>query len=204
MAPPAPEDRPARKPGGWNLRVGIAGVLGLALLGAALTAGGKVAVDKTNELEFCISCHEMKDNNYAEYKNTIHASNRTGVKAVCSDCHVPHGFWAVAKRKVMAANDVYHHLLGTEDTPEKFEEHRLELATKVWRHMKATDSAECRHCHDVTAMDAEQQGPTARKQHQKIGKDGKTCIDCHYGIAHHEPAGGVEPADVVADAGAVP
>jgi cytochrome c-type protein NapC len=186
-----------RKIDRWRLSLGIAGVAGLILMGGVLFAGGKVAVDKTNELEFCTSCHEMKVNNYEEYKTTIHAKNRTGVKAVCSDCHVPHGFFATAKRKLMAANDVYHHLIGTEDTKEKFEEHRLELAKKVWRHMKETDSAECRNCHDVKTMDPAQQGPTARKQHQKIGKDGKTCIDCHYGIAHHEPKGGVEPADVM-------
>jgi len=181
----------------WALKLGLFGAVGLILIGGLLFAGGKTAVDKTNTIEFCTSCHEMKDNNYEEYKTTIHAKNRTGVKAVCSDCHVPHGFLDTAKRKIMAANDVYHHLLGTEDTKEKFEAHRLELAKKVWRHMKETDSAECRNCHDVKTMDPEQQGPTARKQHLKIGKDGKTCIDCHYGIAHKEPAGGLEPADVM-------
>lgn len=188
---------PRRKRDRWAVSFGIVGVVGLILLGGLFFAGGKVAVDATNELQFCTSCHEMRDNNYEEYKTTIHAKNRTGVKAVCSDCHVPHGFFQTAKRKLMAANDVYHHLVGTEDTKEKFEAHRLELAKKVWRHMKETDSAECRNCHDVKTMDPEQQGPTARKQHQKIGKDGKTCIDCHYGIAHHEPKGGLEPADVM-------
>jgi len=186
-----------RKTDRWVITIGITGIVGLILIGGLLFAGGKSAVDKTNTIEFCTSCHEMKDNNYEEYKTTIHAKNRTGVKAVCSDCHVPHGFLETAKRKIMAANDVYHHLIGTEDTKEKFEAHRLELAKRVWRHMKETDSAECRNCHDVKTMDSEQQGPTARKQHQKIGKDGKTCIDCHYGIAHKEPKGGLEPADVM-------
>lgn len=188
-----------RKADRWAITVGLAGIAGLVLIGGLLFAGGKTAVDKTNTIEFCTSCHEMKDNNYEEYKTTIHAKNRTGVKAVCSDCHVPHGFFDTAKRKLFAVNDIYHHLIGTEDTREKFEEHRLELAKKVWKHMKETDSAECRNCHDVKTMDPEQQGPTARKQHQKIGKDGKTCIDCHYGIAHHEPKGGLEPSDALND-----
>ena len=181
----------------WAVRLGALGVGALLLVGVVFAVGGYQMVEKTNDLGFCISCHEMKDNNFAEYRDTIHAKNRTGVKAVCSDCHVPHGFVPVALRKLGAANDVWHHLLGTEDTPEKFEAHRLELAKKVWRHMKETDSAECRHCHDTAAMDPEAQGPTARKQHQKIGKDGKTCIDCHYGIAHHEPEGGAEPSDAM-------
>lgn len=181
----------------WRIELGIGGVALALFVGVLLSIGGYHAVEATNDLSFCVSCHEMKDNNYAEYKNTIHARNRTGVKAVCSDCHVPHGLVPVAMRKVAAANDVWHHLLGTEDTKEKFEAHRLELAKKVWRHMKETDSAECRHCHDTAAMDAEAQGPTARKQHQKIGVNGKTCIDCHYGIAHEEPQGGFEPADAM-------
>lgn len=188
-----------RKVDRWVVTVGVLGAAGLVLLGGLLFMGGKATVDATNQIEFCTSCHEMKDNNYEEYKTTIHAKNRTGVKAVCSDCHVPHGFFATAKRKILAANDIYQHLLGTEDTKEKFEAHRLELAKKVWRHMKETDSAECRNCHDVKTMDPELQGTTARKQHQKIGKDGKTCIDCHYGIAHHEPKGDVEPADVMSE-----
>ena len=186
-----------RKSDRWVLELEIIGIVIMILIGGLIFAGGKTAVDKTNTIQFCISCHEMKDNNYEEYKTTIHAKNRTGVKAVCSDCHVPHGFIDTAKRKIMAVNDIYHHLIGTENTKEKFETHRLELAKKVWKHMKDNDSAECRNCHDVKTMDPEQQGPTARKQHQKIGKDGKTCIDCHYGIAHHEPKGGFEPADVV-------
>ncbi|CAN4269622.1 TorC Nitrate/TMAO reductases, membrane-bound tetraheme cytochrome c subunit [Methylophilaceae bacterium] len=178
----------------WFIGIGIGLIL---LAGGLVFAAGKAAIDKTNTLEFCISCHEMKDNNFEEYKTTIHAKNRTGVKAICSDCHVPHGFVDTAKRKVMAVNDIYHHLIGTEDTKEKFEAHRLVLAKKVWKHMKETDSAECRNCHDVKTMDPEQQGPTARKQHQKIGVNGKTCIDCHYGIAHHEPKGGLEPSDAL-------
>lgn len=183
-----------KKSKSWFIGIGIGLIL---LAGGLVFAAGKAAIDKTNTLEFCISCHEMKDNNFEEYKTTIHARNRTGVKAICSDCHVPHGFVDTAKRKIMAVNDIYHHLIGTEDTKEKFEAHRLELAKKVWKHMKETDSAECRNCHDVKTMDPEQQGPTARKQHQKIGVNGKTCIDCHYGIAHHEPKGGLEPADAL-------
>ena len=64
--------------------------LALLLVGGIVFAGGKVAIDQTNTVEFCISCHEMKDNNFEEYKDTIHAKNRTGVKAICSDCHVAH------------------------------------------------------------------------------------------------------------------
>jgi cytochrome c-type protein NapC len=76
------------------------------------------------------------------------------------------------------------------------------MAKSVWRRMKESDSRECRNCHDVTAMATELQGKTAQKQHQKLQVSGteKTCIDCHYGIAHKQPAGDVEPKDVVTTA----
>ncbi len=168
-------------------------------LGAALLLAGKNVLDRTNTLSFCISCHEMKDNNYKEYKDTIHAKNRTGVKAICSDCHVPHDFVGTLIRKIEASNDLYKHFTGAIDTPAKFEAHRLELAQRVWQHMKATDSQECRNCHDVATMDPEQQGKTAQKQHQKLRSGEKTCIDCHYGIAHKEPAGGHSPDELRVD-----
>ena len=160
--------------------------------------GFNTAMEATNTLEFCTSCHEMRDNNFEEYRHTVHARNRTGVKATCSDCHVPHEFVDTMIRKLMAANDVFQHFAGRIDTQEKFEEHRLELAKRVWLRMRESDSRECRNCHDVKAMAPEMQGRTAQKQHQKLANGGKTCIDCHYGIAHKEPAGGLEPQDATA------
>ncbi len=192
------EPRMPRKIWGWAL-LPAALLVGLGLL---LAGAGKAALDHTNSTAFCISCHEMKDNNYAEYAQTIHARNRTGVKTSCGDCHVPHEFPDVLWRKIGAANDVLHHVLGTIDTKEKFEAHRLGMARAVWLRMKTTDSRECRHCHDTTAMNAELQGQTAQKQHKRMASEGKTCIDCHFGIAHQEPGGGAEPADVMPKAAA--
>jgi cytochrome c-type protein NapC len=169
----------------------------LIIFGGILVVGGEVALEHTNTLEFCISCHEMKDNNFEEYSHTIHARNRSGVKAICSDCHVPHEFVDLVVRKFIAGNDLIQHFSGRIGSKEKFEEHRLELAKRVWLRMKETDSRECRNCHDVKAMDPEMQGKTAQKQHKKLADGSRTCIDCHYGIAHKEPAGGAEPQDVI-------
>lgn len=186
------------KSDGHAWRRGLAWIiLTFFLAGALFFALGKVVFDYTNTEQFCVSCHEMRDNNLAEYKETIHARNRTGVKAMCADCHVPHEFGPLLMRKIRAAGDIFHHLVGTIDTKEKFEAHRLELAERVWLYMKENDSRECRHCHDVQAMDAVRQGKTAQKQHRKLSDGEKTCIDCHYGIAHHEPSGDHEPSDLM-------
>jgi len=77
--------------------------------------------------------------------------------------------------------------MGTIDTPEKFEAHRLTMAKRVWKTMKETDSRECRNCHRFDFMDMEEQDKTARKKHLRSIDEGKTCIDCHQGIAHELP-----------------
>ncbi len=78
-------------------------------------------------------------------------------------------------------------MMGTIDTPEKFEENRLELAQHVWQAMKETDSRECRNCHDYESMDYTKQQRRAVPQHITGFEEGKTCIDCK-GIAHQLPA----------------
>jgi cytochrome c-type protein NapC len=82
---------------------------------------------------------------------------------------------------------LWHHFLGTVSTPEKFNEKRLQLAVNEWSRMKSTDSRECRNCHKFDYMDYSVQEPRASKTHQEALTAGKTCIDCHRGIAHTLP-----------------
>ena len=157
--------------------------------------GFNTGMEATNTLEFCIGCHEMRDNVYVEYKKTIHYSNRTGVRAVCSDCHVPKDWTHKMIRKIQASKEVWGKITGVIDTPEKFAEHRLKMAESEWARMKASDSRECRNCHSFDAMDVEKQKLRGSKMH-KIGiADKKTCIDCHKGIAHKKPKGMKEDED---------
>jgi cytochrome c-type protein NapC len=144
-------------------------------------------MEATNKLEFCIGCHEMRDTVFQEYKETIHYQNRTGVRAVCSDCHVPKDWTHKMIRKIQASKEVWGKITGFVDTPEKFESHRMELATHEWARMKAAGSRECLNCHNFDAMSPELQKQTPYKKHMKAKAEGKTCIDCHKGIAHHLP-----------------
>jgi len=141
----------------------------------------------TNEMGFCIGCHEMRDTVYKEYTQTIHYSNRTGVRATCSDCHVPHELGPKLIRKVQASKEVWGALTGYIDTPDKFEHHRMELATNEWARMESRDSRECQNCHKFDAMSSIKQSPSNYKRHMEAKAEGKTCIDCHKGIAHHLP-----------------
>ena len=155
--------------------------------GIIFWGGFNTAMEATNTEVFCISCHEMKENVFEEYKGTIHYTNRTGVRATCPDCHVPKDWVHKFARKVRATNELFHKIVGSVSTPEKFNAKRLQLAQNVWRSMKATDSRECRNCHEFEAMDYSVQGRRASDNHQRGFDERKTCIDCHKGIAHSLP-----------------
>ena len=156
------------------------------IIGVIFWGGFNTAMEVTNTMDFCISCHEMEENVFQEYKKTIHYTNRSGVRAACSDCHVPRPWIHKVVRKIQASNEVLHKILGTIDTPEKFDAKRLHLAQNVWRAMKSTDSRECRNCHHFDSMKPEDQKKRSRKQHATAMENGNTCIDCHKGIAHNK------------------
>jgi cytochrome c-type protein NapC len=161
----------------------------LMLVGAGLVVAGAAGLAWTETESFCTGCHEMRDNPYAEYKGTIHDTNRAGVRAICSDCHVPREVGPLLKRKLAATFELWGHFTGVIDTPEKFKAKRAELAHHVWKRMKETDSLECRNCHNAAKMDPSLQSEKARARHERMKTEGKTCIDCHFGIAHAEPEG---------------
>lgn len=190
-----PESRWARlwsKPRRWFFfGIPIGGYV-LFVVGVIFWIGFDATIHYSSTETFCISCHEMKDNVYAEYQETIHYSNRTGVRAVCADCHVPKDFVPKIIRKIEATtHEIPHWILGTIDTPEKFEARRLYLAQRVWSTMQETDSRECRNCHALEHMDLDKQQRSASRKHtlERQTARGETCIDCHQGIAHTLPEG---------------
>jgi cytochrome c-type protein NapC len=183
-----------RKHAGYRTAGKISIILaGIIFIGGILFSGlFSMGLAYTNEMEFCTSCHSMKVN-LEEYKKTVHYKNASGVRATCSDCHVPKPFIPKMIAKVIAVKDVYHEIMGTIDTREKYEAHRWDMANRVWAKMRASNSRECRSCHEFTSMDLSEQDRSARKRHPRAMDDGDACIDCHSGVAHEEPDEPEEP-----------
>ena len=172
-----------------RIRLGIGVAVVAMLVAGVLMAAGAAGLAWTNTEKFCISCHDMRDNVYAEFKDTIHDKNRSGVRAVCSDCHVPREPVAMLWRKAGATFEIWGKITGVINTKEKFEKMRHTMAVREWTRMKKNNSQECRNCHHFDAMDPEKQGEKAKARHEKARAEGVTCIDCHFGIAHNEPDG---------------
>ena len=162
--------------------------LGGFIAGIIFWGGFNTALELTNTEAFCVSCHEMRDNVFEELKSTIHYTNRSGVRATCPDCHVPHEWTNKIARKTQATKELWGKIFGTISNRQKFLDKRLELAQHEWGRLKANDSLECRNCHNFDFMDFTEQSPRAADQHGRfVANSEKTCIDCHKGIAHKLP-----------------
>jgi cytochrome c-type protein NapC len=171
-----------------SARYSLGGLLAIGFaVGIIFWGGFNTVMEWTNTEKFCISCHEMRDNVYAEYKETIHYNNRTGVRAVCADCHVPREWGPKMLRKIQASRELYGKLTGSINTKEKFETKRIELARREWKRMLSNNSLECRNCHSLQSMDKEKQATRAARQHERAAEEGTACITCHQGIAHQLP-----------------
>ena len=201
-AGPAPRQGRIRRAWRWfrnlpliRIALAPAGTLSLAfltlggfLMGVVFWGGFNTALEATNTTAFCVSCHEMRTNVYEELQGTIHFTNRSGVRAGCPDCHVPHEWTRKIARKMQASKEVWGHIFGSIATRDAFLDMRRHLAESEWARMKANDSLECRNCHSTVSMDLSRQNPRAANAHERfLFTNERTCIDCHKGIAHRLP-----------------
>jgi len=161
--------------------------VGLAFIGGIIFFGVfQLSMRVTDNIAFCTSCHSM-GTAYEEYRASKHYQNTSGVRAICTDCHVPSEWGPYVLAKIEATRDLVAEVRGTIDTPEKYTAKRLELAQRVWARMEASDSRECRSCHVFDAMVIADQVEDAQAQHSRAVAKGETCIDCHKGLVHAMP-----------------
>jgi nitrate/TMAO reductase-like tetraheme cytochrome c subunit len=171
----------------WLLGIPVGGILMLCA-GAAALGGVNWVVHETSSTGFCFACHSHQQFIRPEYEASSHFKNAVGVRAGCSDCHLPHDNWfELMYTKALVSTDVIRELAGKISTAEKYEAHRGEMAQKVWKQMLANDSKFCRGCHSFTAMDFKAQGGMPARMHAKAMQSGQTCIECHRGIVHTLP-----------------
>ncbi|HEY6923965.1 MAG TPA: NapC/NirT family cytochrome c [Steroidobacteraceae bacterium] len=171
----------------WLLGIPLGGLL---MLGVGAVALGSVnwVVHETSSTSFCFSCHSHQLFIRPEYEASSHFKNAVGVRAGCSDCHLPHDNWfELMYTKALVSTDVFRELAGNIGTREKYEARRGEMAQKVWRQLLANDSKFCRSCHSFDAMNLEAQGGMPARKHKAAMQSGKTCVECHRGIVHTLP-----------------
>jgi cytochrome c-type protein NapC len=145
------------------------------------------SLEATTTDEFCVSCHEMGDNISGADEERLHLAGSGELHGGCADCHLPKPFLPRLQRKLRASAEIYHHLLGTLDSPESFEARRLQMAQRGWGQMYHNDSVECRSCHDDLQAARAGYHEAAREYHLRADENGVSCIDCHKGLTHRMP-----------------
>jgi len=123
------------------------------------------------------------------WEQSSHYKNAHGVQAGCPNCHVPGPEIPKLERKFQALGEGWGHLTGTISTQAKFDAKKVQMARHVWAYMKASDSRECRACHNAAIWDLSAQSHSAQIKHEKMKTSGETCIDCHKGVVHEVPLG---------------
>jgi nitrate/TMAO reductase-like tetraheme cytochrome c subunit len=185
----------ASRPGWWkrltspSARWSVLSLLVVGLIvGAGAVIGTQVMVAATGTNEFCGgACHSMQWVD-REYKQSVHYVNRTGVRAQCHDCHIPHRYPALLFYKAKAGiKDAIGEMRGVISTQEKFEKERLRMAQHVWAEFKETNAENCRTCHVFTAETLAKQQEMVRPMHQAVIEGAAVCTDCHKGVAHTAP-----------------
>lgn len=159
--------------------VGISGII----VGVIAVWLFSFTLDATSTEIFCLSCHEMEIPK-ERLVTTQHGSNRLGIVADCSDCHIPKPLVQKIIRKIKATREVYGHLTGIINTPEKYEAHRDTMRQRELDRMMENNSAECRYCHNPGKWVLADQKQKARKDHKAMQDSGETCIECHDDAGH--------------------
>jgi cytochrome c-type protein NapC len=173
----------------WLLGIPL-GALLFFLIGLAVAWGASAGLEAVSTTQFCAyACHEMATFVTPTWKQSNHYKNPHGVQAGCPDCHLPVPIVPRLTRKVQALGEIWGHMTGSIATQERFDAQKAAMARSVWAYMKATDSRECRHCHNAAAWDLSAQDRSAQRQHERMKTSGETCIDCHQGVAHPVPLG---------------
>jgi nitrate/TMAO reductase-like tetraheme cytochrome c subunit len=137
----------------------------------------------TSSNQFCTSCHSMT---YADevYKASAHYDSPSGVRASCGDCHVSEGVIMATYDHAVGAKDLIKQLFGPDyDDPVVNRLHLPEAAFAARDWFRARDSATCKRCHSLDAIQGTRANTAAIHQEET---DGKTCIDCHYNLVHRK------------------
>ena len=135
----------------------------------------------TSSNEFCTACHSMA---YAEetYQGSAHYRSASGVRATCGDCHVSEGVFAATWDHFIGGKDLLKQLFGADyDDPVINRLHLPEAAFAARQWFRDRDSATCKRCHTLEAIEGKRANTAAIHRDET---EGKTCVDCHYNLVH--------------------
>jgi nitrate/TMAO reductase-like tetraheme cytochrome c subunit len=137
----------------------------------------------TSSNTFCTTCHSMT---YADarYRQSVHYDSASGVRASCGDCHVSPGVFAATWDHAVGGKDLFKQLFGPDyDDPVINALLLPEAAFSAREWFRKRDSATCKRCHTLEAIQGKRADTAAIHREETAGK---TCVDCHYNLVHRQ------------------
>ncbi|MCU7879628.1 MAG: NapC/NirT family cytochrome c [Candidatus Thiodiazotropha sp. (ex Lucinoma aequizonata)] len=137
----------------------------------------------TSSEAFCTTCHSMEL--AAEpYRQSTHYNPVSGVRASCGDCHVSEGVFAATWDHFLGGNDLFSQIFGPEyDDPVVNVLHLPDAAFAARAWFKSKNSATCKRCHVLEAIQGKRADTNAIHREETTGK---SCIDCHINLVHRK------------------
>ena len=140
----------------------------------------------TSSEEFCTTCHSM-ELVAVPYRNSRHYQPVSGVRASCGDCHVSEGVFAATWDHFIGTKDLLKQLFGADyDDPVVNALHLPEAAFAARDWFRERDSATCKRCHELEAIQGKRADTAAIHREETAGK---SCIDCHINLVHRKVPG---------------
>ncbi|MEW8561443.1 MAG: NapC/NirT family cytochrome c, partial [Candidatus Thiodiazotropha sp.] len=143
--------------------------------------------DLTSSEAFCTTCHSMEIAAQA-YRESTHYNPVSGVRASCGDCHVSEGVIAATWDHILGGKDLLTQISGKlfgpdYDDPVVNALHLPQAAFEARKWFRSKDSATCRRCHVLEAIQGKRADTNAIHLEET---DGKSCIDCHINLVHRK------------------
>jgi nitrate/TMAO reductase-like tetraheme cytochrome c subunit len=140
----------------------------------------------TSTEAFCTNCHSM-ELAAESYRQSSHYNPISGVRASCGDCHVSEGVFAATWDHIVGSQDLYAQLFGPDyDDPVVNALHLPDAAFTAREWFENSDSATCKRCHLLEAIQGNR--PETNAIHREESK-GKSCIHCHINLVHRKVPG---------------
>lgn len=152
------------------------------ILGLGTSLGVYYGLALTSDEKFCVVCHEM-DPMVIAYNNDVHSGkSKSGIKADCVDCHLPHDniinyIYTKARNGVVEG---YVHFFGDVENINWHENRK--------RRKEFVFDDGCLHCH-TNVLENKLLTEKAQKMHAHYKKllntkDELGCASCHVEVGH--------------------
>ncbi|MES9991394.1 MAG: NapC/NirT family cytochrome c [Candidatus Thiodiazotropha sp.] len=143
--------------------------------------------DITSSEAFCTTCHSMEIAAQT-YRQSTHYNPVSGVRASCGDCHVSEGVFAATWDHILGGKDLLSQITGKlfgpdYDDPVVNALHLPQAAFEARKWFRAKDSATCKRCHLLEAIQGKRADTNAIHLEET---GGKSCIDCHINLVHRK------------------